>query len=196
MPDLLQLRKLQKYHLRQKKKKPTNPLPDRGIPIKPHQLPPRILNILLRLHTHIKDGTIATAANHLTMHAALTALTLGPEASKAHLELADLAQRLGVELAEARAAVLADGAGGLGRARQRLLAAHAGLRLAGELHEAAHGRGGDGDAARVLAREQLPGLLLAQDRLEDAAERLRELVVEVVLGVDGQVVLEHVDWVF
>ena len=83
-------------------------------------------------------------------------------------------------------------------ADEGFFAAHAGLGLFGELHEAAEGggRGGDGDGAGVFAREELAGFLLAEDGLEDAAQGLGELVVEVVFRVDGHVVLEHVDGIF
>ena len=130
------------------------------------------------------------------MHTALTPLTLRPQAGKSHLEFADLPQRLRVELAKPGPTVLAHGPGRLRRARQRLLAAHARRRLLGKLHQRALRRGGDGDAARVFARQQLARLLLAQDGLEDAAERLGQLVVQVVLGVDRDVVFEHVDGIF
>ncbi len=130
------------------------------------------------------------------MQAALAPLALGPEAAEADLELADLGQRLGVELAGPGPAVGADGAGHFLGADERLLAAHARLRLLGESHEAAERGGRDGDGARVLARQELAGLLLAEDGVEDAAEGLGELVVEVVLCVDGHVVFEHEDGVF
>ena len=130
------------------------------------------------------------------MQAALAALALGPEAAEADLELADLAQRLGVELAGAGPAVGAHGAGHFLLAHERLLAAHARLRLLGELHEPAEGGRGDGDGARVLARQELARLFVAEDGVEDAAEGLGELVVEVVFRVDGDVVLEYEDGVF
>ena len=45
----------------------------------------------------------------------------------------------------------------------------------------------------MFAREELTGLLLAEDGVEDAAERFGELVVEVVFRVDGDVVFEDED---
>lgn len=65
-----------------------------------------------------------------------------------------------------------------------------------EFHETAEGGRGDGDGARVFACQELPGFLFAEDGVEDAAQRFRELVVEVVFGVDGDVVFEDVDGVF
>ncbi len=44
--------------------------------------------------------------------------------------------------------------------------------------------------------EERLGLGLAEDGLEDAPQGLGQLVVQVVLGVDGHVVLENVDGVF
>lgn len=46
----------------------------------------------------------------------------------------------------------------------------------------------------VVAREQRLGLV-THDGLEDTHERLGELVVKVVVGVEGDVVFEDVDWV-
>lgn len=130
------------------------------------------------------------------MQAALAALALGPQAAEADLELADLGQRLGVQLARAGPAVGAHGAGHLLLADQRLLAAHARLRLLGEFHQPSERGRRDGDGPRVLACQQLAGFLLAEDRVEDPAEWLRELVVEVVFCVDGDVVFQHEDGIF
>ena len=125
------------------------------------------------------------------MQAALAALALRPQAAEAHFQIADFGQRLGVKLADARTAVDAHGAGHLVLADERFLAAHARLRFLGEFHQAAEGGRCDGDGSRVLPREQLAGLLLAEDWLEDPPERFGKLVVEVILGVDRDVVLEH-----
>lgn len=38
--------------------------------------------------------------------------------------------------------------------------------------------------------------LFTEDRFENPHERLRELILEVVPGVNRNVVLEHVNWVF
>lgn len=167
-----------------------------SVEIKPRQLLARVLNVLLSLHAHVEDGAVLAGANDFVVQATLAALALGPEAAEAHLELADAGQRLGVELAGAGPAVAADRARHFLLADEGLLAAHTRLRLLGELHEPPERRRCDGDGPRVLARQQLPGLALAQDRVEDTAQRLGELVVEVVLGVDGDVVLEHEDGIF
>lgn len=104
-------------------------------------------------------------------------------------------QRLLIQLPDPRSTVLADGAFHLGFTDERLLAAHAGLGFLRELHQPAEGGGRDADGAGVLAREELAGLLLAEDGLEDADEGFGELVVEVIFCVDGNVVFEHEDWV-
>ena len=57
----------------------------RSIPIKPGQLPSTLLDLLPRLHAHVEDRTILTGAQHLRMHAPLTALTLGPQPGEPHL---------------------------------------------------------------------------------------------------------------
>lgn len=64
-------------------------LPSRSIMIKPRQLLPRILYILLRLHPHIEYRTIPTLADNLTMQTPLTPLTLRPQASETHFQSAD-----------------------------------------------------------------------------------------------------------
>ena len=51
-------------HITQHTQNNNTNLPRRpGIKVKPRQLLPRILDILLRLHAHIKDRTILTRAN-------------------------------------------------------------------------------------------------------------------------------------
>ena len=171
-------------------------LPSASITIEPRQLLARILNILLSLHAHIKDRAISRTTNDLAMQAALTALTLSPQAAEADLQIRDFSQSLLVEFGDTGPVIFADGAGALVLADKRLLAAHASLSLFGEFHEAAEGGGGDGDGARVFACEELGGLFLAEDGLEDAGEWVGELVFEVVFGVDGEVVFQHVDGVF
>ena len=139
----------------------TSTLPQPSITIKPTQLLPRLLDLLPRLHPHIEDRTIPTTAQHLTMHTALTALTLCPQSRKPHLQLPRLLDRLRIQLTQARPTVLADGALRLRRADERLLAPHARLRLLGELHQPAQTRRRDRDAAGVVAGEQARGALLA-----------------------------------
>jgi len=56
----------------------THSSPKCSILIEPLQLLTTILNILSRLHPHIKDRAIFTAANDLTMHTSLTSLALCP----------------------------------------------------------------------------------------------------------------------
>ena len=48
----------------------------------------------------------------------------------------------------------------------------------------------------MFACEELAGFFLAEDGVEDSAEGFRELVVEVVFRVDGDVVFEHEDGIF
>lgn len=48
----------------------------------------------------------------------------------------------------------------------------------------------------MIAREQLPGAFFAENRVENAAEGLGELVIEVIFRVDRDVVFEHIDGVF
>ncbi len=67
--------------------------------------------------------------------------------------------------------------------------------LLGKLHEPALRGRRHRDGPRVVAREQLLCLALTQDGLEDADQRLGELVLEIVLCVNRDVVLEHVDGV-
>ena len=130
------------------------------------------------------------------MQTALAPLTLRPQSPEADFQLADSGEGFSVELARAGPAVAADGAGHFLFADEGFLAAHAGLRFFGELHESAEGGGRDGDGARVFACEELASFLLAEDGVEDSAQGLGELVVEVVFRVDGDVVFEHEDGVF
>ena len=130
------------------------------------------------------------------MHTPLTALTLRPEPTEPDFQLADFSQGLGIQLPGPRSTILAHGARHFGMAGEGFLAAHTGLGFFGEFHEAAECGCGDGDGTRVLAREELAGFFFAKDGVEDSAERFRELVVEVVFRVDGDVVFEHEDWVF
>lgn len=127
------------------------------------------------------------------MQTALASLALGPQTSEPDLEIRHLVQGLRVELAEARTAVLTDCAVRLVLACERLLTSHAGLRLLRELHQATEGRGCDGDGTGVFARKQLACLLLTEDGFEDTAQRVCELVIEVVFCVDGDVVFENVE---
>ena len=101
-----------------------------------------------------------------------------------------------VEFSDARLAVGAHGARHFGFGDEGFLAAHADVGFLCEFHEAAEGRGGDGDGAGVFSGEELGGFFFAEDGVEDAAEGFGELVVEVVFGVDGDVVFEHEDGVF
>lgn len=170
--------------------------PSPSIIVKPSQLLPRILDILLGLHTHVIDRTILTTANNLAMQTPLTSLTLRPQPPKPNLQLTDLRQRLRVQFPNPRSAILAHGTRHLGLRAQGLLAAHARLGLLCEFHQTAGRGGSDGDGARVFACEELTGFLFAEDRFEDATQGFGELVVKIVFGVDGEVVLEDVDGVF
>ena len=165
------------------------------VEIKPRQLLARILDILLRLHAHVKNGTIFTRTNDLVVQTALAPLTLRPQPAEADFQLADFGQRLGVQFARPGPAVGADGAAHFFLADEGFLAAHARLRLFGKLHESAEGGRRDGDGARVFAREELAGFF-AEDRFEDPAEWFGELVVEVIFGIDGDVVFEDEDGIF
>lgn len=130
------------------------------------------------------------------MYTALTALTLGPQSAEPHFQVADFAQRFGVELANAGPTVLANGTCHLVLADQRFLASHARLRLFRELDKPAEGRRGHGDGTRVFASQELPSFLLPKNGIENTAEGLGKLVVEIVFGVDGDVVFKYVDGVF
>ena len=107
------------------------------IKVKSSQLLARIFDILLRLHAHVEDGAILARANDLVVQTALAPLTLRPQPAETNLELADSGQGLGVQFPRAWSAVGADGAGHFFLADEGFLAAHARLRLLGELHEAA-----------------------------------------------------------
>lgn len=104
-------------------------------------------------------------------------------------------QRLLIQLPDSRPTVLADRAVHFDFTEERLLATHARLRLLCELHQPAQCRGRDTNRAGMLAGEELAGLFLTEDRLEDADEGFGELVVKVVFGVDRDVVLKNEDWV-
>ena len=74
------------------------------------------------------------------------------------------------------------------------LAADARGLLLGEGHQGSDLRGDDRLREGVLAPEQRRlGLRLAEDRLEDPQQRLRQHVGQVILGVDGNVVLKDVN---
>lgn len=170
--------------------------PSPSIIIKPTQLLPRILHILLRLHPHVEDRAILTAADDLAMHTALTPLTLGPQPAESDFQLADLAQGLRVEFPDPGSAVLADRARHFLLGAQGFLAAHARLSLLREFHEPAGSGRRDGDGACVFARQELTRLFLPEDGIEDSSQRFGELVVEIIFRVDWDVVLEDVDWIF
>ena len=172
------------------------PSPSTRIVIEARQLLARILDVLLRLHAHVEDRTVLARADDLAVHAALTALALRPQPAEADFQVRHLMQRLLVQLADPRAAVLAHRARHLFLADERLLAAHTRLGPLGELHQPPERGGRNGDGAGVLAREQLTGFPFAQDGVEDAAEGFGELVLEVIFRVDGDVVFEHEDGVF
>ena len=48
----------------------------------------------------------------------------------------------------------------------------------------------------MFSCEELGGFLLAEDGVEDSSQGFGELVVEVVFGVDGDVLLEDPEGVF
>ena len=74
------------------------------------------------------------------------------------------------------------------------LAADAGGFLLGEGHQGSDLGGDDRLGESVVAPQQRRlGLSLAQDRLEDPQQRLRKHVGQVILGVDGNVVLQNVN---
>jgi hypothetical protein len=102
---------------------------------------------------------------------------------------------------------------------ERRLAAEASRLLHGELHETSAGRRDDRDGTSVVSgdcnekkevrsvtasrkkgrkgkKRTQRARALSHDRLEDTHERLRELVLEVVLRVDRNVLLENVERVF
>lgn len=130
------------------------------------------------------------------MHTPLAPLTLRPQPPEPHFQLTHFRQCFGVEFPDAGSAVLADGARHLRGGAERLFAAHACEGFFREFHEAAQRGHGDGDGARVFAREELTSLFFAEDGVEDSREGFGELVVEIVFRVDGQVVLEHEDGIF
>ena len=90
----------------------TSPSPQALVIIEPFNLPPGILDILLGLHPHVEDRTVAARADDLVVHAALAALALGPQAGEADLERRNGGELLAVQLGEAGAAGGADGARG------------------------------------------------------------------------------------
>ena len=130
------------------------------------------------------------------MQTALAPLTLRPQPAEADFQFAHFGESFCVEFPCSGPAVAADGAGHFLFADEGFLAAHACLCLFGEFHESAEGGCRDGDGARVFACEELAGFFLAEDGVEDSAEGFRELVVEVVFRVDGDVVFEHEDGIF
>ena len=137
---------------------------------------------------------IVLCANDVLVETALAALALGPEARELLLERRHGAHALLVELGLLALAVGADGAVRLALA-QYGLALEAGLALLGEGSQAADFRDGHRLGERVLTLEQHELGPFVQDGLEDAQERLGDLILQVVLRVDGQVVVEHVDGV-
>ena len=156
----------------------------------------RIFHIFLGLHAHVEDGTVAAGTDDFVVHAALAALALGPQASESHLEFRHFAERFLIEFAEARSTFLAHCAPSLVLADERLLAPQACFRLLGEFHETTHGGSRDRNGPRMLPGQQRCRFFLAENRLEDTGQWLRQLVFQIVLGVDGEVVFQDVDGIF
>lgn len=171
-------------------------LPCTSIPVKPGQLFRTLLDFLFRLHPHVENRTIPTAANDLAMHAPLTSLTLRPQSAKSDFQIAHFVQCLCVKFTYTRSTIVANCASSFEFADKRLLASHTRLGLLGKFHEAAEGRSGNGNGAGMVTCEKGVGFLFAKDGLEDTAEWVGELVFEIVLGIDRDVVLEDVYRVF
>mmetsp|Transcript_21472 Transcript_21472/g.47738 ORF Transcript_21472/g.47738 Transcript_21472/m.47738 type:complete len:478 (+) Transcript_21472:48-1481(+) len=149
-----------------------------------------LLQVDLHLLALVEDGAVAVRANDLLVEGALAALALGPQLVEHALVQVHLGQLGRVDLALLAAAVPAQRrAGHLVLRRYQGAAAHAGLLLHREGHDAAPLGRGLADGARVVTADER--LRVGDDGLEDAHERVGELVGEVVLRVDGQVVVQH-----
>jgi len=112
-----------------------HPLPCKFVQIEPLQLLFSVLNVLSRLHAHVKYRAVLVGADYFTMHGSLTPLALRPQPSKSYLHLVDFLQTLLVEFSETRPTVLTHSALALAFLRQRRLASHTCLRLLGKLHQ-------------------------------------------------------------
>lgn len=76
------------------------------------------------------------------------------------------------------------------------LAPHTLELLHGKHHDASclRHRGRLGNASSMIPRQQ--GLWVINDGLKQPSQRVGQLVLKVVFRVDGDVVLEDVDWIF
>lgn len=153
---------------------------------------------------------VVVAGDPLALHRGLPEESLGSaqltQLQKVHFDLPSRAQTLGPTHSQtslvlqgssmaARLAPLAVGAeSGAVLARERRFATEATRRDGDELAEAAHRRHDLAYLARVIALEHRIRVL--DDRLEQALDRLRQLVFEVPRRVEGYVVVQHVDRVF
>ena len=101
-------------------------------------------------------------------------------------------QRVHVYFLLLSAAVLAEwGAGHLVLVRDERLATHAGLLLHRKAHDSAHlgRRSGLADSAGVVPAQK--GLRIGNDGLEDASQRVGQLVGQVILCINRQVVVQY-----
>lgn len=122
------------------------------------------------------------------MHTPLTPLTLRPKPAKPNLQIRDLIQSLRIKFPHPRRAITTYRTTTFFLPAKWFLASHAGKGLFCEFHEAAESGCCDGDGACVVSCEEGVGFCFSEDGLEDSAEGFGELVVEVVFGVDGDVV--------
>mmetsp|Transcript_43837 Transcript_43837/g.109376 ORF Transcript_43837/g.109376 Transcript_43837/m.109376 type:complete len:236 (+) Transcript_43837:1115-1822(+) len=145
-------------------------------------------NVSLDALASVEDGAVAGRADDVLVQRTLATLALAPEFVELELPVAERVQFLQVDLYFLLFAVFAEGAFLDGRAapqtRQR------------PLHKLRHGAPSGHrhrDLESVVPGEQRLGTL--HERLEYPDDRLFELVLEVVLRVDGQVLLQHVQGV-
>mmetsp|Transcript_32486 Transcript_32486/g.103582 ORF Transcript_32486/g.103582 Transcript_32486/m.103582 type:complete len:235 (-) Transcript_32486:1565-2269(-) len=159
-------------------------------PLEARDLGLGIFEVLLDLAAEVEDGAVGVGAEDILVEGALAALALCPEFVECYFVVVEVLEALEEEVAFLGFAVVADGAGG-----DDDFTAEALEGLGGEHHDGAlPGDGGRlADDARMVSSED--GVGVFDDRFEDARQRFRELVVEVVRRVDGEVVFEDVDGV-
>jgi hypothetical protein len=169
-----------------------------------------VVQVLLNLFAHVKNRTIPAGAQHGLVQRALALLALRPDARKLLLEIRSHLQSLLVDQHLHRLAVLAEvcfystrqtvsarpttAAAAIRCTHtsfaQNRVAAHASQLLDCEFGNASGRTGLHGNRARMLARDELVGI--GHDRLKDVHQRVLDLMLEVVLGVDWNVVLQYV----
>mmetsp|Transcript_23775 Transcript_23775/g.44147 ORF Transcript_23775/g.44147 Transcript_23775/m.44147 type:complete len:235 (-) Transcript_23775:246-950(-) len=156
------------------------------------------LQINLHFLSLVKYGTVPVATENFLVKRTLTVLALRPELAEDLLVVVDLSELIHVDLLLPSRTILAKWGvtpprSGLGDWRAT---AHTLQCFHGKHHNASSFCSGCWltHCASVITSQK--SLRVGDDGLEDAGERIRELIGEVVFGVNREVILQHIHGVF